>query len=54
MWVGNEDGDSVSVFSASDLSLVNTVGVGDRPIAMAFDGAHTWITVHDDGLVTKR
>jgi YVTN family beta-propeller protein len=54
MWVGNEDGDSVSVFRVSDRSLVKTITVGDRPLGMAFDGANMWITIHNDDLVTKR
>ena len=38
----------------TDLSLVKSTGVGDRPLGMAFDGANMSITLNNVGYVAKR
>src|SRR6476659_6443590 len=44
MWVANSGSDTVSVYRASDGTLVQTIPTGRQPCAIAFDGCNMWVT----------
>ena len=54
MWVANAGDDTVSVLDAATAQPVGApIPVGDRPMAVAFDGTAIWVANAGDGTVTR-
>ena len=45
--------DTVSKIVAATGVVADTIGVGDGPYAVAFDGTHIWVTNTNDDTVSK-
>ena len=60
IWVGNSDGNSVSVFNATDGTPATSFGINgvitgnglNYPNGMAFDGSHVWVANQRGGSVS--
>src|SRR5215469_6128121 len=53
IWVGNQDGNTVTKLRASDGALLGTFNVGNTPSSVAFDGVNIWVGNENGGNITK-
>ncbi len=49
IWVGNNNGNSVTKLRASDGANLGTFPLGTNPTGIAFDGANIWVALHVGG-----